>query len=347
MLPKRFQQQPNQIPLGQITDLSLEAIAAIERYKLVPSSLLLEILGGNRRVAQRHLHKLFQHGYIKCFSLENFGRSKELIYYLDNAKAFHELIHRRGVNEDSLDSMRLRTNRERPYIHFNDPEKRHEVLSRLNTLDHELAISRFHGMVELACQRSDGRISLKQWLQGKPVNRKVEARKIIYNRRDDRWEEGEGREDLPWRPDAFFTLLLADPEGEDLELGFAYEYQQTTGTALERLLRKYRSHFQFVTQDKPLEHFGVKRLRAVLTESPDRKRADFLRKLIRDPIVSRNPSALFLFTSSEFFTSFDTIQTGEGEVQQGPRFLHKPETVLDRIWASPLKNATLVSLLDH
>jgi len=349
MLPKRFQQQPDQVPLGQITDLSLEAIAAIERYKLVPSSLLLELLGGNRRVAQRHLHKLFQHGYIKCFSLENFGRSKELIYYLDNAKALHELIHRRGVNEDSLDSMRLRTNRERPYIHFNDPEKRHEVLSRLNTLDHELAISRFHGMVELACRRSDGRIRLKQWLQGKPAHRSVEARKIIYNRRDDRWEEGEGREVLPWRPDAFFTLLLADPAGEELELGFAYEYQQTTGTALERLLRKYRSHFQFVIQNKPLEHFGVKRLRAVLTESPDRKRADYLRKLIRDPIVSKNPSPLFLFTSSEFFTSVDTIQTGEqeGEVQQVPRFLHKPETVLERIWASPVKNTTLVNLVDH
>ncbi len=123
----------------------------------------------------------------------------------------------------------------------------------------------------------------------------------------------------------------------------------TTETALERLLRKYRSHYQYVMQHKPLEHFGVKRLRAVLTESPDTKRADFLRKLIRDPIVSRNPSPLFLFTSSQFFTRVDTIQTGEqeGEVREVPRCLHKPETVLDRIWASPLKNATLVSLLDH
>ena len=102
-------------------------------------------------------------------------------------------------------------------------------------------------------------------------------------------------------------------------------------------------------QNKPLEHFGVKRLRAVLTESPDIKRADYLRKLIRDPIVSKNPSPLFLFTSSEFFTSVDTIQTGEqeGEVQQVPRFLHKPETVLERIWASPVKNTTLVNLVDH
>ena len=53
MLPKRFQQQPDKVPLGQITDLNLEAIATIERYKLVPSSLLLALLGGNRRVAQR------------------------------------------------------------------------------------------------------------------------------------------------------------------------------------------------------------------------------------------------------------------------------------------------------
>ena len=349
MLSTRFQQQPDKVPLGQINDLSLEAIAAVERFKLIPSALLLEILRGNSRVAQRHLHKLFHHGYLKRFSLENFGRSKELIYYVDTAKALQELMHRRGVDKDSLDWTRLRTNRERPYIYFNDPEKRHEVLSRLNTLDHELAISRFHGMVELACHRSDGRIRLKQWLQGNPAHRTVEARKITYNRKDERWEEEEGREVLPWRPDAFFTLRFADPQSGELEFGFAYEYQQTTGTALDRLLRKYRAHFQYVIQDKPLEHFGVKRVRAVLTESPDTKRADYLRKLIRDPIVSKTPSPLFLFTSSEFFTSLDSIQIGEEEheVQQVPRFLHKPETVLDRIWASPLNNTTLVSLLDH
>ena len=106
--------------------------------------------------------------------------------------------------------------------------------------------------------------------------------------------------------------------------------------------------YPYVLQNKPLEHFGVKRLRAVLTESPDRNRADYLRKLIRDPIVSKNPSPLFLFTSSEFFTSLDTIQSGEqeNEVEQLPRFLHKPETVLCRIWASP-QNTSLVSLFDN
>ena len=351
MLPKRFQQQPDKVPLGQITDLSLEAIAGVERYKLIPSSLLVEILGGNHRVAQRHLHKLFHHGYLKRFSLESFGFSKELIYYLDNLKGLRELAHRRGIDINSFDRKPLRYNAERPYIFFNDtdPQKREDLLGRLKDLKHELAISRFHGMVDLASQRSDGRIKLQQWLQGKPAHRTVEARKIIYNRRAERWEEDEGREVLPWRPDAFFTLLLADPEGEAVELGFAYEYQHTTETALERLLRKYRSHYQYVMQHKPLEHFGVKRLRAVLTESPDTKRADFLRKLIRDPIVSKNPSPLFLFTTSQFFTRLDSIQIGEqkDQVREVPRFLHKPETVFDPIWASPLKNTSPVSFLDH
>ena len=88
------------------------------------------------------------------------------------------------------------------------------------------------------------------------------------------------------------------------------------------LFHCYSEALHFVIQDKPLEHFGVKRLQAVLTESPDTKRADYPRKLIRDPIVSKNLSALFLFTSSEFFTSLDTIQIGEqeDEVQQVPRF---------------------------
>ncbi len=65
--------------------------------------------------------------------------------------------------------------------------------------------------------------------------------------------------------------------------------------------------------------------------------------------MSKNPSPLFLFTSSEFFTRLDTIQIGEQEdqVREVPRFLHKPETVLEGIWASPVKNTTLVNLVDH
>ena len=353
MLPKRFQQLGDRgVPLGRITDLSLRLIAFLDSYKLAYSSLLEALVGGNARVTQRHLHKLFQHDYVKRFSLEPFGFSKELVYYLANAKALRELTQRRGVDINTFDRNRLRYNRERPYIDFNDtdPKKREEVLGRLHTVHHELAISRFHGTVELACRASEGAVRLKAWLQGTQVNRYVEAPQMEYDRDGELWAEGFGKEDLPWRPDAFFVLGFRRPEPEpELQLGFAYEYQKTTETAHERLLRKYRAHFQFVIQDKPLQYFGVKRLRAVLTETPNVKQANFLRKLTRDPIVSKKPSPLFLFTSSEFFRKLAEIRDAESDQEltdQPQGFWPKPESVLKPIWWNPASRDA-VSLLDH
>ena len=355
MLPKRFQQDPDNVHLGEITDVSLAVIATIERYKLIPSSVLVSLVGGNERSTQRHLHKLFHHDYLKRFTLQFVGGNahlpdREMIYYLDNRKTLEELVRRSGVQEQSLDWTRVRTNRERYYMLLNDtdPRVRERVRSRLNTIDHELDISRFHGMLELACRKSGGATQLTSWRQGSRFHRKVQAPEILYNRRLDPpdWEEGEQLESLNWGPDALFTLAFAQSEGEEfLELGFAYERQRTTHMGLDKLLRKYRAHMQFVIQDKPMEHFGIKRLRAVLTETPDAEGANYLRKLTRRPVVSKKPGGLFLFTSSEFFTKLDEIQEGEVK-KQVPRFWHKPETIFGTHWYTPLNN-TPISFLDH
>ena len=368
MLSKRFQQLGDRVPLGRLTGLSFQLIDFLDTYKLAYSSLLEALVDGNARVTQRHLHKLFHHDYVKRFSLEPFGFSKELIYYLDNGKALRELAQRRGLPLNTFDLNRLRYNRERPYIDFNDtdPEKRAEVLGRLHTVHHELAISRFHGTLELACQGSEGAVRLKAWLQGKKVNRYVEAPEMEYepqrqvpsepgNDASEKelkpgWIEGLEKQRLPWRPDAFFLLGFRRPEAEpELDLGFAYEYQKTTETAHERLFRKYRAHFQFVVQDKPLQYFGVKRLRAVLTETPNIKQANFLRKLTQDPIVSKPPSPLFLFTSAEFFRKLAEIRDGQSDQQptdQAQGFWPTPASIFKPIWSNPVSKYA-VSLFDH
>ena len=199
----RFRQNPDKVPLGEVSELCLDIIAIIERYRLISSSLLLALLGGNTRHAQSLLQKLFNHDYVKRFSLKAFGGSNDIYYYLDNRKALDELVIRRGVHRDSLDWAHLRLNRERPYMDVHDPAKRYRVLGRLPYIDHEWMISRFHGMLELYCRDSGGRVRLKRWLQGSPAHRRVEAPRLLYNPKDRAWQLGEGTETLAWRPDAF------------------------------------------------------------------------------------------------------------------------------------------------
>ena len=80
-------------------------------------------------------------------------------------------------------------------------------------------------------------------------------------------------------------LSFRNQSGEEVELGFPYEAQRTTQTERIDLLDKYRAHYEFVRQDKHQEHFGVRRIRAVLTEAPDYAQANFLRELSAHPVV--------------------------------------------------------------
>ena len=128
-------------------------------------------------------------------------------------------------------------------------------------------------MIERYCQRSGGRVRLTRWLQGKPAHKNVEAPAVRYNRTDRDWELDYGSRRLPWQPDAFFVLSFHNEAGEEqLELGFPYEAQRTTETARIKLLDKYQAHYEFVRQKKHQEHFGISRIRAVLTEAPDKEK---------------------------------------------------------------------------
>ena len=84
----RFEQPPDKVPLGQISERCVDIIAAIENYGVISTSLLEALIGGDLRHTQDLLKKLFHHDYLKRFSLGVFGPgSNEIFCYLDNRKA--------------------------------------------------------------------------------------------------------------------------------------------------------------------------------------------------------------------------------------------------------------------
>ena len=146
-------------------------------------------------------------------------------------------------------------------------------------------------------------------------------------------------------------LSFRNQSGEEVELGFPYEAQRTTQTERIDLLDKYRAHYEFVRQDKHQEHFGVRRIRAVLTEAPDYAQANFLRELSAHPVVlggRRNPSPLFWFTTSEFFTKLLDVEEGQQAKRTSKlaRWLVDPTTIAQPIWFTPVDDEPQ-SLLHH
>ena len=300
------------------------------------------------------LSKLFNHDYIKRFSLKAYGGTNELIYYLDNPEALRELVVRRGISRESLNWVRAQTNRRRPFIDLNssNPKLRRKARSRLLNLDHELMIARMRGMVELHCQRSGGGVKLKRWLQGKEAHSKVRVPSVSYDQQERDWAlDGLGSQTLPCQPDAVFVLAFYNAAGEEeLEFACLYEAQRTTDTERIDLLNKYRALYQFVMQRRHREEFGVSRIRAVLTEALGSDETNDLRELSKHPVVLANrntPTPLFLFTSSEFFEELSEIEEGQKKkrVRKIPRWLLEPGMLLNRpIWFSAVDD-TALSLL--
>src|SRR4051794_3011528 len=93
----RFTRQPEKLEGRQLTDKGLETIAAIERYRFTPSSLLVRLVKGGQRNNYRHLQTLFHKGYVNRFALPTtWGTPGEFVYYLDTVAPLR-LLTGRGV----------------------------------------------------------------------------------------------------------------------------------------------------------------------------------------------------------------------------------------------------------
>jgi protein involved in plasmid replication-relaxation len=350
---RKFSRDPaaaTRLASRHLTHTSLATIQTIERYRLIPTSLLLKLVGGNPRNVYRHLQVLYHRGLVNrfCFFGPS-GRPGEFNYFLDNPKALELLAELGNIDLDSLDMEAVKRNREKWTVSPDEGptspgqwEDGHNEVSEGQRyfLRHELMISRFHGALELACSASAGRVELSDWRQGATLWNRVEASRIA--RKAGRWTETDDTEHIAHRPDALFSLKRSD-EGEARH--YLYEADRKTSNS-SRLIKKLRGHFLFVVKyKKQLEVYGLNRIRAVLIETLDTKWAEVLRQAARHPAVSgRKPSALFWFTSSEFFAK----RSNNEQNRPVPDFLENPQIIFNKLWLTPLSEVgdLPLSLLD-
>jgi hypothetical protein len=338
---KKFIRQPERLQPRQLTDKGLEGVAIIERYRFVPSSLLVRLMLGGQRNNYRNLQTLFHKNLVSRFALPKYGGPGEFIYYLDGRQALDTLITEGLLtvtdNERKAKEEIIRSNRERNYAQLHrNPDVQGQVLF----IQHELMVSRFHAMLELACRKLAGKAELVQWVQGPQLWNRVEVPKVIM--KDGIPAELAELQALAHRPDAFFTLRFPrKPEGQQLS-NFFYEADRKTENTT-RFKLKLRAHYHFIVRknlQRALAPYNVHAIRAVLTESIEIHWAQTLRETAGHPIVSQKPSPLFWFTSSEIFTR----RMANGQRTQ-PLYLDQPEWIFKRIWASPVDD-TLLNLAD-
>jgi hypothetical protein len=143
------------------------------------------------------------------------------------------------------------------------------------------------------------------------------------------WQEIDEIERVPVEPDALFTLRFKDrPEDRQL-VHFFYEADRGT-MVMTDMLRKMRAYYHFVKRQQHRTAFGVHPIRAVLIETTDEARGKKLMELACHPLVCGRGKrvGLFWLTVSPLFTD-----PAPGDPQ--PRYLDRPELVLEPIWALP------------
>jgi hypothetical protein len=334
---RRFLRQPEKLEGRQITDKGLAAVATIEQYRFVPTSLLVRLMPGDQKNNHRHLQTLFHRGMVNRFCLPKYGGPGEFIYYLDAASALATLKEAGLLPELSDEQRRrreeiIRNNREHDYSQLH---KGSDAQGKVLFIQHELMVSRFHALLELGCRHPKlaGHVFLEQWKQGPELWHRVAVPKV-------REEQGlvlesADTELLPHRPDAFFTLHFPGLPAEKQRSHFFYEADRGTENTT-RFKMKLRAHYHYVVKQQRQRTdscYGVHGVRAVLTESTSMQWAQNLREAARHQVVSPKPSPLFWFTTSELLTK-PTTHGG----RQVPRYLLEPEVIFERIWANPTEN---------
>lgn len=276
-LPK-FARVPERFSSTKTTDRDLSIISAIAEYRLATSSQLVALVGGNEDVTYRRLQRLFHLGLINRFSLPRHGYPGEFIYYLDEPGALRLLSESNGKEIEENDLKLVRLNRKKRYSQSSSEP------SKLLFLQHELMVSRFHFMLEMACRKEPTDSHLASWRQGSELWNSV----LI---------ESPERHTIsaPHRPDAFLTLSFPHREVGLQRSHFFYEADRGT-MSTQRLKDKFLCYIEFLRQRKHTEQYGIQRIRAVLIETTNIK---FVHRL-RDTARELCPDApLFWFTSSD------------------------------------------------
>src|SRR5258708_13815358 len=89
---RKFIRQPELLSSRQLTEKGIEAIAIIERYRFIPTSLLIRLMPGDHKNNHRHLQTLFHKGLVQRFALPKYGGPGQFVYYLDSTQPLRLLI---------------------------------------------------------------------------------------------------------------------------------------------------------------------------------------------------------------------------------------------------------------
>jgi hypothetical protein len=303
----------------------------------------VRLVGGNEDATFRRLRRLWEKGLINRWAFPGIRMHSEFHYYLDNSEALDLLVEHRRINEPHPQMLEeIRYNREKDYA-ASAIRGQH---MQLGFLQHSLMISRMHFMLEMAGRRSNGHVLLEGWHQGAELRGlKVNVPEIRSHRIEGGneyvWEEQAKTQKLPVEPDALFSLRFPTRPVENQVSHFCYEADRGS-MPMADMRTKLRAYRHFIKQQLHVEAFGVHPIRAVLIETTEESRARKLMDLAQEPVVRGNAkrSGLFWFAISPLFTGATTPDRGRGL----PTYQHRPELILDPLWALP--DLTMHSLGD-
>jgi len=345
-LPKYYRSEATRQAVAHrpITDRDLQILETVGRFRLIPTSLLIRLLPGDRSVTYDRLKVLYHKQLVNRFHIPRLGPPDEFIYYLDNPDA-GDILSDFGRSAEDIDLGTIQRNRENAYWRVNDPHTPREHKPGLSGIYHELMITRFQGCLELACQASGGTVGLIYYLRKKSVLKKsFPAPRMEYRVLDDGGEVWTETKDwsewLTHNPDLFFGLhFLNLPEG-DRDRYFAYEADRGT-ESVPRFAKKLRAHHQFILRQKHHQHierkYGVKRVRAVVTETiSDESAVKLCNDAATHPMIAPKPSSLFWFTTSRMFTDGprSAPADAENDPYRVPYYLDNPQIIFHNIWAT-------------
>jgi len=271
-LPK-FRRAPEGVVGKTITARGLAIIEIIGRYRCISTKDIVRLAGGNEDVTYRHLQQLYHQDLISRLALPKNGGHGAFIYFLDNPKGLRSLSQNSRLDTSGFDWKQIKANR----------EKREQTsIGRLLFVEHEEMISRFHAGLELAARNSAGRAILSRWTQGSELWDSVQA----------------NGNNLPYRPDALFSLEFPNAAEGQRRSNFFYEADRQTSN-LTRFKEKLESYLAFLMQGKHRQ-YGIQKIRAVVVETIKGDWGEQL-KTTAGQLASIQPLAaeLFWFANSE------------------------------------------------
>lgn len=272
-LPKTSR-EPGAFVGRRLTDRSLTIIDIIGRYRVVPTSAIIRLAGGNEDVTHRHLQMLYHQNLVGRTTRPGTSPNAEFAYFLENSPQLRQLARNHAKNEEWFgNGVGHRKTSDNYALRQNSP-------GRLLFMEHELMIAEFHAAVELAALKSSGRVQLDEWRQGTTTWDRVRA-------------QANGFAILPHRPDAYFVLRFPTAAPGQQRARFFYEADRGT-TSTTRFKLKLQAYLSFFMSGQYREKYGAEKVRSVLVETSTEAREKELMTLAAE-LAAMEPLAGMLF----------------------------------------------------